>query len=132
MEEQAKCFQKFYSGLEETVLLVKEIITAATEKQTNELISVFFLCIYRSILTKERMLESGFDENALIRLEDNHGSIGQYFLKNFCRVCLTLPARDNFYLSLWIRGTKGFSPDVNPELAPPFLQRKNFHQLKVQ
>ena len=77
------------------------------------------------------MLATGWTEKQLTDIEAIHGDVSQYFLKHFRRVCLTLPVKDNFYLSLWTRGTRGFSPDKNPELAPPFLQRKNFQRLKV-
>ena len=77
------------------------------------------------------MLATGWTKEQLADIEAIHGDVGQYFLKHFCRVCLTLPAKDNFYLSLWTRGTRGFAPDKNPELAPPFLQRENYQRLKV-
>ena len=77
------------------------------------------------------MLGLGWTEKQLTDIEAIHGDVSQYFLKHFCRVCLTVPVKDNFYLSLFIRGTRGFSPDKSPELAPPFLQRKNFQRLKV-
>ena len=77
------------------------------------------------------MLANGWIEKQLTDIEAIHGDVSQFFLQNFRRVCLTLPAKDNFYLSLWMRGIRGFSPDTNPELAPPFLQRKNFQRLKV-
>ena len=77
------------------------------------------------------MLGLGWTEKQLTDIEATHGDISQYFLKHFHRVCLTVPVKDNFYLSLFMRGTRGFSPDTNPELAPPFLQRKNFQRLKV-
>ena len=70
------------------------------------------------------MLANGWIEKQLTDIEAIHGDVSQFFLQNFRRVCLTLPAKDNFYLSLWMRGIRGFSPDTNPELAPPFLQRK--------
>ena len=77
------------------------------------------------------MLSTGWAGKELIDIEALHGDVSQFFRKHIRRVCLTLPAKDNFYLSLWTRGTRAFSPDVNPELAPPFLQKKNFHKLKV-
>ena len=77
------------------------------------------------------MLAGGWVGKHLTDIEAIHGDVSQYFLEHFHRVCLTLPAKDNFYLSLWMRGIRGFSPDKIPELAPPFLQRKNFQRLKV-
>ena len=77
------------------------------------------------------MLAAGWTEKQLTDIEAIHSDVSQYFLKHFRRVCLTLPAKDNVYLSLWMSDTRGFSSDKNPEIAPPFLQRKNFLRLKV-
>ena len=85
----------------------------------------------KSFLTREHVLATGWTEKQLTDIEAIHSDVSQYFLKHFRCVCLTLPAKDNVYLSLWMRGTRGFSSDKNPELAPPFLQRKNFLRLKV-
>ena len=97
----------------------------------SSLIRYIHACHKRLFLTREHVLATGWTEKQLTDIEAIHGDVSQYFLKHFCHVCLTLPAKDNFYLSLWMRGTRGFSPDKNPELAPPFLQRKNFLRLKV-
>lgn len=91
----------------------------------------FVLSLIRSCLTRGHVLASGWTEKQLTDIEALHGDVSLYFLKHFHRVCLTLPAKDNFYLSLWTRGTRGFTPDKIPELAPPFLQRDNFQRLKV-
>ena len=77
------------------------------------------------------MLAGGWNEEQLVDIEQIHGSVSQYLLKHFQRVCLTLPVKDNFFLSWWMRGLRGFSPDSNPMMAPPFLRRENFHVLKV-
>lgn len=77
------------------------------------------------------MLATGWMEELVLDIEKVHGSIGRHFLKHFHRVCLTLPAKDNFYLSWWMRGLRGFSPDADPMLAPAFMHRENFHKLKV-
>ena len=77
------------------------------------------------------MLTTGWTAEQLTDLEPIHGDVSQFFLKHFHRVCLALPSKDNFYLSLLTRGVRRFSPDTNPELSPPFLQRKNFQKLKV-
>ena len=77
------------------------------------------------------MLATGWKEWLLHDIEETHGSIGQHFLEQFHRVCLTLPAKDNFYLSWWMRGLRGFSPDTDPLLAPAFMLRENFRKLKV-
>ena len=63
------------------------------------------VCHKRSFLTREHVLATGWTEKQLTDIETIHGDVSQYFLKHFCRVCLTLPAKDNFYLSLWMRGS---------------------------
>ena len=94
-----------------------------------KILTEFIYC--RSCLTREHVLATGWIEKHLVDIEAIHGDVSQYFMKHFRRVCLTLPAKDNFYLSLWTRGPRNFTPDKNPELAPPFLQKRNFQRLKV-
>ena len=45
--------------------------------------------------------------------------------------CTKLTVHDNFYLSWWLRGLRGFDPDGNPAMAPPFLTEEGFTKLKV-
>ena len=86
---------------------------------------------YRLQLNREHILATGWEEKHLIDIEAAEGDICQYFWRQACRVCLTLPVHDNFYLSWLFRGSRGFLPNTNPALAPPFLKRDNFVKLKV-
>ena len=45
--------------------------------------------------------------------------------------CIKIPVRDNFYLSWWLRGIRGFDPEKDPTMAPPFLTKEGFTKLKV-
>ena len=67
----------------------------------------------------------------LVDIEKQEGSVGEHFWKQFSRVCTSLPAKSNFYLSWWLRGLRAFSPESNPTLAPPFLTKRGFDHLKV-
>lgn len=131
IDEQRIYFQNISSDLEAAILQVINI----TILVNNSFLVVAMFSIFahqkRSCLTREHLLATGWTEKQLVDIEAIHGDVSQYFLKHFHRVCLTLPSKDNFYLSLLTRGTRGFSPDKNPELAPPFLQRRNFQRLKV-
>ena len=49
----------------------------------------------------------------------------------FYALCTKVPLQDNFYLSWWLRGGRGFDPDGNPIMAPPFLTEEGFTKLKV-
>ena len=54
--------------------------------------------------------------------------IGQYFWKRLVDVCCTVPVRDNFYLSWWLRGKRDTS---NPDYNPSYLKKSSFDKLKV-
>jgi len=56
--------------------------------------------------------------------------VGASLWRRFSEVCRTIPVQDNFYLSWWLRGRRGFNPDSNPTFAPPFLTRDGFSKLK--
>ena len=129
IEEQRGLFQKVSTGLEEVFLLVNNYTVLICEHLRVILLNG--LSIYSSCLSREHLLATGWTEKQLNDIEAVHGDVNHFFMEHLHRVCLTLPVRDNFYLSLWTRGTRGFAPDSNPELCPPFLRRKNFHKLKV-
>jgi hypothetical protein len=50
----------------------------------------------------------------------------------FLASCTKIPVHDNFYLSWWLRGLRGFDPETNPAMAPPFLTKDGFTKLKVR
>ena len=88
-----------------------------------------FECIH-SWYTGEK-LDSGRSEAQRKYVKLSHKSTGAYFWKRICQVFQTVPIWDNFYLSLFIRGRRGFDPESNPAFAPPFLTREGFLKLKV-
>ena len=52
--------------------------------------------------------------------------------KGFVHCCTQVPAKDNFYLSWYLRGSTGYDPLTKPDLCPPYLQEKSFEKLKVR
>ena len=45
--------------------------------------------------------------------------------------CTQVPAKDNFYLSWYLRGSAGYDPLTKPDFCPSYLQEKSFEKLKV-
>lgn len=47
-------------------------------------------------------------------------------------ICTHVPAKDNFFLSWYLRGSTGYDPLTKPDFCPPYLQEKSFERLKVR
>ena len=52
--------------------------------------------------------------------------------ERFVHCCTQVPAKDNFYLSWYLRGKTGYDPLSKPDFCPLYLQRKPFDKLKVR
>ena len=46
-------------------------------------------------------------------------------------MCKSVPIKDNYYLSLFLRGHRGYNPLEKPDFCPPYLREKEFYKLKV-
>ena len=51
--------------------------------------------------------------------------------ERFVHCCTQVPAKDNFYLSWYLRGKTGYDPLSKPDFCPLYLQKKPFDKLKV-
>ena len=51
--------------------------------------------------------------------------------ERFVYCCTQVPAKDNFYLSWFLRGRTGYDPLVRPDFCPLYLQEVAFGKLKV-
>ena len=84
---------------------------------------------YYSKYLGEKLLKSlKLDESCLKQLDPPNTT---YFGRRLSQVCKTVPIWENFQLSWFLRGQRGFHPDSNPVLSPPFLTREGFLKLKV-
>ena len=57
--------------------------------------------------------------------------IGEVVWQRMVHTCRNVPVGDNYYLSWFLRGTRGFDIIGNPSFAPPYLTRAGFDKLKV-
>ena len=64
-------------------------------------------------------------------VKESENESSQKLWQRLCAVCTKLPVKDNFYLSWYFRGRRGFNPESNPTMAPPFLTEDSFTKLKV-
>ncbi len=55
----------------------------------------------------------------------------EIFVKRFFEVCLEVPIKDNFYMSLFLRGTSSNVSSIPDYLLPPYLTKNGFQKLKV-
>ena len=86
---------------------------------------------YRWYTGKEQQTK-GRSHAQLKYVDMSDKDVGASLWRRFSEVCRTIPVQDNFYLSWWLRGRRGFNPDSNPTFAPPFLTRDGFSKLKVR
>lgn len=54
-----------------------------------------------------------------------------HFWDRLCYISQNVPIKDNFYISLFLRGDRGYNPLEKPHFCPPYLKEEAFHQLKV-
>ena len=52
--------------------------------------------------------------------------------ERFCSVSCNVPSKDNFYLSLYLRGKRSGALPTPVQLLPPFLTQDGFCRLKVR
>ena len=64
-------------------------------------------------------------------VEMSSDEVGQETWKRLVQLCESVPAKNNFYLSWWVRGDYGLDPVKKPDFAPPFLTKDGFLALKV-
>lgn len=84
----------------------------------------------RSAFNKENV-KSGRSAVQLKYVEETTQTIEDKSWGRFRRMCEDVDIRDNFYLSWFARGRRGFNPEANPDFAPPCLREDNFLALKV-
>ena len=85
---------------------------------------------YRHFYKKSAQVE-GRSEAQLKYVEDGEDKVTLGLWERFLASCTKIPVHDNFYLSWWLRGIRGFDPEMNPAMAPPFLTKDGFTKLKV-
>ena len=85
----------------------------------------------RRYLGKENSAKHGRSEVQYKYLELPVDEVGSTLWKQMSRVCQDVPVQDNFYLSWYLRGSRGFDPSSKPNYAPPYLTREGFNKLKV-
>lgn len=51
--------------------------------------------------------------------------------RRFKKTCRNVPVHDNFYLSWFLRGPRGYNPLTRPDFASPYLTREGFRRVKV-
>jgi len=57
--------------------------------------------------------------------------VAEHFWNRLNYVCKSVPVKDNYYLSLFLRGHRGYDPLKLPDFCPPYLREKEFYKLKV-
>ena len=80
---------------------------------------------------KEQQKRVARSEAQLKYVKLSEENFGAHYWRRFCHVCQAVPVQDNFYLSWWLRGERGFDPQTNPAFAPPYLTENSFTELKV-
>ena len=80
---------------------------------------------------KEQIMKNGRSEAQFKYVEASDGTVGEFFIKRFMQVCQTVPIWDNYYMSIYMRGQRGYNPASKPALTLPYLTRDGFTKLKV-
>ena len=75
--------------------------------------------------------DQGRSSTQLKYVEDAPDDVGWILWERFVKMCNSVPAQNNFYLSWSLRGSRGFDPTTKPEMAPPYLRKEGFLALKV-
>lgn len=65
-------------------------------------------------------------------MDETVKSVEDELWERFSRMCKDVDIKDNFYLSWFMRGKRGFNPEASPHYAPPCLTAKGFLALKVR
>lgn len=85
---------------------------------------------YRHFYKKSNQVE-GRSEAQLKYVEEGEDEVSLGLWDRFLASCTKIPVQDNFYLNWWLRGLRGFDPEKDPTMAPPFLTKEGFTKLKV-
>ena len=94
----------------------------------NQSVRDWIIMNYCSTFVRGELQSLNLDESHLKQVDPPNVT---YFWRRFSQVCQTVPIWDNFQLSWMLRGQRGFNPDSNPVLSPPFLTKDGFLKLKV-
>ena len=87
--------------------------------------------MYSKSFSTERQKTEGRSSEQLKYTHKSSDEVTSELWQRLCRVLTSLPASENYYLSLFLRGNRGFDPANNPQFAPPYLTRTGFEKLKV-
>ena len=85
---------------------------------------------YRHFYKKSTQVE-GRSEAQLKYVEEGEDEVSLGLWERFLASCTKIPVQDNFYLSWWLRGLRGFDPEKDPTMAPPCSTKEGFTKLKV-
>ena len=80
---------------------------------------------------KKSNLVKGRSEAQFKYVQQGEDEVSQDLWDRFLASCTKIPVQDNVYLRWWLRGLSGFDPEMNPNMAPPFLSKEGFTKLKV-
>ena len=84
----------------------------------------------RHFFRKSNLIK-GRSEAQFKYVQQGEDEVSQDLWDRFLASCTKIPVRDNIYLRWWLRGLRGFDPEMNPTIAPPFLTKEGFTKLKV-
>lgn len=75
-------------------------------------------------------LEQGRSQVQQKYVDISSDGFGKMIWERFLSVCRNIPVADNFYLSLWFRGDRGYDPVDKPDYIAPYLTKEGFQKLK--
>lgn len=73
----------------------------------------------------------GRDPAQLKYVQLSEDEISDILWSRFRKLCRDVPVCDNFYLSWYLRGQRGYNPLSRPDYASSYLTREAFVRLKV-
>ena len=89
-----------------------------------------FFC-YSWYVSKDNLAKQGRSQVQQKYIDISSDGLGKILWERFLSVCRNIPVADNFYLSLWFRGVRGYDPVDKPHFTAPYLTKEGFQKLKV-
>lgn len=126
LEEQRELFNKL--PLDDLERTFKYCLLGSTP---TIVVTVFIFTLLRSFSSVKQQKNVGRSAAQMKYVSKTNEEVTSGLWERFCQICRTQHLKDNYFMSWYLRGHRGYDPASKPEFAPPYLRRENFNQLKV-
>ena len=92
-------------------------------------VPIFFIFFSHNASSRSQL--KGRHQAQLKQVEISSDEMSEMTWMQLKRVCRDIPVQDNFYLSWWLRGQRGYNPLIRPHFCSPYVTKQGFTRLKV-